>query len=146
MSAEVGSSEYGTGYWIALVVGGGVMAIATWGAFASLAGSSFGSWGKWVIGLDLLNSFLILPVVAVIGVAVGRLPLGRGRAPVQAGLFASAVVLAVVGPCLAGLAASDNATVQPLDYMSATLTVLAVLWLAAGLWAAFRRHGTRFGQ
>jgi hypothetical protein len=30
--------------------------------------------------------------------------------------------------------------------MSATLTVLAVLWLAAGLWAAFRRHGTRFGQ
>jgi hypothetical protein len=138
MSAEVDSSEHGTGFWVALVIGGAVMAIAVRGAIDSLTLASFGSWGKWLIGLDLLNNFLILPLVALVTVVISRLPLGRCRAPVQAGLFASAIVLAVVGPCLAGLSASDNPTIQPLDYMAATLTVLAVVWAGMGLWAARR--------
>jgi hypothetical protein len=32
-----------------------------------------------------------------------------------------------------------NPTIQPLDYTTATLSVLAFVWLAAGAWAASRR-------
>jgi hypothetical protein len=140
MSEGAGSSRHGAGFWAAVAAGGLVMAVATWGAFDSLSTSSFGSWGKWIIGLDLLNDFLILPIVALVGVGVGRLPLGSARAPVQAGLFATAIVLLVAWPGLAGLSASDNPTIQPLDYTTATLTVLAVVWAGVGAWALVRRH------
>lgn len=139
MTPEPGSSEYGRSFWVSVVVGGAVMAIAVRGALADLPLSSFGSWGKWVIGLDLVNDFLVLPVVALVGLGLARLPLGRSRAPVQAGLFASAVVLLVVWPCLLGLSASDNPTIQPLDYTRATLTVLAAVWALVGLWALIRQ-------
>jgi hypothetical protein len=140
MSAEVGSSRHGRGYWIALVVGVFVMAVAVGGAYSDLSLSSFGSWGIWVIGADLVNDFVVLPVVAVIGVGLARLPLGRFRAPVQAGLFASAMVLVVAFPALTDKAASDNPTIQPLNYATATLTVLAVVWAAVALWSVVRHR------
>ena len=143
MSASDGSSTYGTGFWVGVTFGGAVMAAAVRGAFAGLPLSSFGSWGKWVLGLDLVNDFLILPIVAVAGIGLTRLPLGWARAPVQAGLFASAVVLLVAWPGLAGLSASSNPTIQPLNYRTATLTVLAVVWAAAGGWAVSRAWADR---
>jgi hypothetical protein len=140
MTAEVGSSRHGRGYWAALVVGGFVMAIAVGGAFNALSLSSFGSWGTWIIGADLVNDFLVLPVVAVVGVALAKVPLGRYRAPVQAGLFASVMVLVVAYPGITEKAASDNPTIQPLNYATATLTVLAVVWAAMALWSLLRRR------
>ena len=122
------------------------MAIAVRGALVDLPLSSFGSWGKWLIGLDLVNDFAVLPVVALIGLGLARLPLGRSRAPVQAGLFASAIVLVIVWPCLVGLSASDNPTIQPLDYTTATLIVLAVVWALVGLWALVRQLRGRSRQ
>lgn len=146
MTAESGSSEYGRAFWVAVVVGGAVMAFAVRGALVDLPLSSFGSWGKWLIGLDLVNDFVILPVVALVGLGLARLPLGRGRGPVQAGLFASAIVLVIVWPCLVGLSASDNPTIQPLDYTTATLIVLAVVWALVGAWAMVRQLRGRSRQ
>jgi len=143
MTTESGSSEYGRAYWVSVVIGGAVMAFAVRGALVDLPLSSFGSWGKWLIGLDLVNDFVILPVVALIGLGLARLPLGRGRAPVQAGLFASAIVIVIVWPCLLGLSASGNPTIQPLDYTTATLTVLAVVWALVGAWAMIRQLDRR---
>jgi hypothetical protein len=115
------------------------MAIAVWGALSDLSLSSFASWGMWLIGVDLLNDFVVLPVVALVCVGLARLPLGFVRAPVQAGLFASVMVLLVGGPGLAGTAAvSGNPTIQPIDYATSTLTALAVVWGAAVTWATVR--------
>ena len=61
------------------------------------------------------------------------------RAPVRAGLFASAVVILVGWAALRGYGRDhvpDNPTVDPLDYGSAVLTVLAVIWGAVAVWAA----------
>jgi len=146
MTAQSGSSEYGRAFWASVVIGGAVMAFAVRGALVDLPLSSFGSWGKWLIGLDLVNDFAVLPVVALIGLGLARLPLGRSRAPVQAGLFASAIVLVIVWPCLVGLSASDNPTIQPLDYTTATLIVLAVVWALVGLWALVRQLRGRSPQ
>lgn len=143
MTPEVGSSRHGPAFWSAVVLGVAVMAIAVGGAYTDFSLSSFGSWGKWVIGADLVNDFLVLPVVALIGVGLAKVPLGRFRAPVQAGLFASAMVLVVAYPGLTERSASDNPTIQPLNYATATLTVLAVVWAAALGWGVLRSRPLR---
>jgi hypothetical protein len=133
------SSRHGVAFWVALCAGGAVMAVATWGAFDALSRSAFGSWGAWLIGLDLLNDLLVLPLVALVCGGLARLPLGRCRGPVQAGLFATVMVVLVAAPGLTGTAeGAGNPTIQPLDYRTAVLTVLAVVWTISGLWAVVR--------
>jgi hypothetical protein len=140
ISESVGSSRHGIGFWIALVVGTAIMGLAVGGAYGDLTTESFGSWGKWIIGADLVNDFLILPLVAGIGVGLTKVPLGRWRAPVQAGLFASAIVLIVGYPGIRELSASSNPTIQPLNYATATLTALGVVWAVVLAWAVLRHR------
>jgi hypothetical protein len=137
---SVGSSRHGGGFWVALVLGFGVMGVAIGGALGDLTTESFGSWGKWIIGADLVNDFLILPLVAGIGVGLTKVPLGRWRAPVQAGLFASAIVLIVGYPGIRELSASSNPTIQPLNYTTATPTVLGAVWAVVLAWAVLRHR------
>jgi hypothetical protein len=121
------------------VVGVVVAVVGVVGAVRELPTEALTSWVRWLVGLVLVNDLVVLPLVALVGVGVTRLPLGRVRAPVQAGLFATAVALALAWPGLAGTAeASDNPTIQPIDYRTATLTVLAVVWAAVGVWAVVR--------
>ena len=66
------------------------------------------------------------------------------RWPIRAAAIGSAIVLAVSYPALRGFGretAPGNATVLPLDYTTAVLTVLSVIWVAAlvtGLIATIR--------
>ena len=66
--------------------------------------------------------------------------------PLRAAVLGSALVIAIGWPGLRGYGNKpDNATIHPLDYGSAVLTLLVLLWAAALGWSAWRlvRRGDR---
>jgi hypothetical protein len=104
---------------------------------------------RWLVGSDIAHDFVIAPVVGLVGAAITRLLPRWCRAPILAGLIASGVLLIVVFPALRGYGRDtvpDNPSVDPLDYTTATLTALAVVWALAAAWLAIRiarRRGVR---
>jgi hypothetical protein len=133
-------SEQGRGFWACVVVGSAIMA---WGVFLFLQDTP--QWDRrlnfvaHLVGLDLAHDLLVAPIACLVGLVVARAAPCWLRAPVQAGLFASACVLAVAWLPLQGTASPvGNPSIQPLDYTSATATVLGVVWIAALAWAAIR--------
>jgi hypothetical protein len=118
------------------------MAGALVGAWRSLGDDVVG-WGVWVVGADLVHDLLVAPLVGAAGLLVARLvPAGWARAHVQAGLLVSGALLLVAWVPLVGWGGNPgNPTIRPLDYRSATLTVLGVVWAIVGVSAA--RHVVR---
>jgi hypothetical protein len=130
----------GRTWWVAVGVGGATMAWGTW-----LFLDATPDWrrrvdfAKWLVGLALVHDLLLAPIVVAIGWIVARTVPGVGRAPTQSGLIASGCVLLVALLPLRGTAnASNNTTIQPLDYSSATITVLVVVWTVVGVWTIAR--------
>lgn len=148
LRAPEASDEAGRGFWVALVVGGALIA---WGAFLFLdATPSLArrvNFVAWVVGLNLAHDAVAIPAVLAIGAVVARVA-GRGwRAPLQAAMLTTGTVLLVAAAPLFGTAeVSRNPTVQPLAYPSATLTVLAVVWGPALDWGVVRRFQLRSPQ
>jgi rSAM/selenodomain-associated transferase 1 len=91
---------------------------------------------KWVIGADLLHDAVVAPAACLVGMLlVARLP-AVVRAPARAGLFATAVMLAVAYPALRGFGRNPtNPTELPLDYTTAVATTLAIVWGLTALWS-----------
>lgn len=144
------SSRHGAGFWAAFVVGVATMA---WGVHLYLGATPDLrrrlDWGEWIVGADLAHDLLVAPVVLLVGAIVARLVPGRWRAPVQAGLFVTAVVLVLAWLPLHGTAGDANPTVQPLDYATATLAVLGAVWVGVASWlavVALRGRGGRTGD
>jgi hypothetical protein len=133
--------SYTRTYWVALAIGAAVM---TYGAVGLLGDTGFGAGvdvGVWLVGADVAHDFVLAPLACLIGAAAARLLPRWCRAPVQAALLTSGVLLIVVFPALRGFGRDhvpDNPSVQPLDYTTATLTALAVVWAAAGVWLVVR--------
>lgn len=130
--------------WIALALGGAVMAYALRGAWQALGPDRWG-WAAWVVGADLVHDALVAPAVGVVGVAVARLvPAGRIRALAQAGLVASGVVLVLAWIPLRGLGGNPgNPTIRPIDYGTATLTALGLVWASVAVAGLIARLRTR---
>lgn len=136
--------RYGRLFWTGLLVGSGVIAYGVAGTFTEFGPPHPPDLARWVIGGLLAHDLVLAPIVGLIGLAVARVVPRLARPPVQAGLIASAVVIAVASPGLASLnERPGNPTVQPIDYRSATLTVLGVVWLLAGSWFAARVWAAR---
>jgi hypothetical protein len=133
--------HFGRAFWIALPVGAVAMAYGAIGLLTDSGLSGAFDVARWLVGADLANDAVIAPVACLVGAAVARLLPRWCRAPVQAGLLASGVLLIVAFPALRGFGRDqvpDNETVQPLDYSTATLTVLAAVWTAAAAWLVIR--------
>lgn len=121
----------GAPFWIALLVGGAVMAFGIRGAWRALGSDSATDVARWVVSADLLHDFVIAPIAVAIGWIVGRVVPMRWRAPIQAGLVATGITLAIAWPGIRGYGrhlVPDNPSVQPLNYATATLTVLGAVW------------------
>jgi hypothetical protein len=133
--------SYTQTYWVALAIGAAVM---TYGAVGLLGDTGLGASvdvGIWLVGADVAHDFVLAPLACLIGAAAARLLPRWCRAPVQAALLTSGVLLIVVFPALRGYGRDqvpDNPSVQPLDYTAATLTALAVVWAVASVWAIVR--------
>jgi hypothetical protein len=133
--------RYSRAYWIALPFGAALMAFGAVGLIGDLGLSSAGNAAGWLAGADVANDFVLAPVACLVGAAVARVLPRWCRAPVQAALLTTGVLLIVVFPALRGYGRAtvpDNPSVQPLDYATATLTALAVVWAAAGVWLLVR--------
>ncbi len=129
----------GASFWIALVIGGAIMAFGIRGALDEL--SSFPDVVRWVIGADLIHDFVIAPIAVGIGWAVGRVVSMRWRAPIQAGLMATAITVAIGWPGLRGYGrhlVPDNPSVQPLNYATAVGTVVGIIWAVVAIWLITR--------
>lgn len=132
-------SKPGLGFWVSLVFGWvmisvGIALLVTTGG----VGRMFDV-GLWVVGLDLAHDLLLAPIATVVAVAVVAVLPARLRAPVLAGLGASAVVLLLAWPLLGGYGRrADNDTILPRNYSTAVALVLAVIWALAGVWFLVR--------
>ena len=136
----------GATFWVGLVIGGGVMAFGLRGVLMQSGATDPGALTRWVIGADLLHDLVIAPIAIAIGWCVNRAVPTRFRAPVQAGLIASAITLAIGWPGLRGYGrhlVPDNPSVQPLNYATAVLTVLAMIWGVVALWLTLRAVRSR---
>ena len=132
-------------FWIAMMLGGGIMAFGIRGAVMDLQ-TSAPAVARWVVGADLLHDFIVAPLVVAIGWCVHRTVPDRWRVPIQAGLFATAITLVIGWPGWRGYGRHlvlDNPSVQPLDYTTAILTVLAVVWGVVAVWLAVRLNRSR---
>ena len=133
--------EYSRAYWIALPIGMALMAFGLVGMVADKGIATSLDIGAWLIGADVAHDFVLAPVACLIGAVVARALPHRWRAPVQAALLTTGVLLIVVFPALRGYGRDhvpDNQSVQPLDYTTATLTALAAVWFAAAVWLVVR--------
>jgi hypothetical protein len=142
--------SYGRAYWIALALGAAVMAYGAIGLVGDTGLGPSTEVAAWLIGADVAHDFVLAPLACLIGAAIARFLPRWCRTPVQAALLTSGVLLIVVFPALRGFGRDqvpDNPSVQPLDYTTATLTALAVVWAGAVVWLlvglASSARGTR---
>jgi hypothetical protein len=138
--------RHGVGFWIAVAIGGGVIVFGIRGAVHAARATGPTDFFAWVIAADLLHDLVIAPVVCAAGFVLTRLLPERWRTPVRSGLIISALVVIVGWTGLRGYGRDrvpDNPTVQPLDYRTALLTVLAVVWIAVVLWGLLRMRASR---
>jgi hypothetical protein len=137
MSTQV----YGRTFWVAVATGAAVM---VYGALGLVSDAGFGASANvagWLVGADVGNDFFLAPLGCLVGAAVARVLPHWCRAPVQAALLTTGVLLIVVFPALRGYGRAtvpDNRSVQPLDYTTATLTAVAAVWAVAGVWLVVR--------
>ena len=95
------------------------------------------SYLEFFIGGDIVHDLVVAPLAALIAFVVLRRVPSLARAPLRAALFGSAVMLAIAYPGIrhfGRMRAPDNATVQPLNYATATLTAVAVVIAIAAIW------------
>ena len=97
--------------------------------------------GRWLIGANLVHDLVIAPTICLAGWLLVRVAPRPFRAPVEAAAIVSGVLLIVAFPVLRGYGRDQvpgNPTVQPLDYVSATLIALGVVWGISAVWAVAR--------
>lgn len=141
MRVPVSDAEHGPRFWVGLAVGVAVMGWGLWlflDATPRFAGRR--SFVHWLVGADVLHDLVFAPLVAVAAWLLARAVPDRWWAPVHAGLVISGVVVLLALLPLAGTADPvGNPTIQPLDYRTATLTALALVWAGVGTWALVGR-------
>ena len=124
---------------IGLVLGIPTMAVGIVGLAQHMAATPPSSYVRFFVGGNIVNDFVVAPLACLVGLVLVRFATPVVRPPLRAALFASAIVLALAWPALRGYGrdrAPDNSTVQPLNYATATISVLVVVWLIAVVWLA----------
>jgi hypothetical protein len=131
---------YGVQFWITTAIGFAIMGLGAWQYLdATPDFARRFNFVAFLLGSDVLHDFVLAPVVCAIGWLVARFVPGRVRAPIQFGLMASGILLLLALPGLRRTGATtNNPSIQPLNYATATLTVLAVVWAIASVWLAAR--------
>lgn len=100
-------------------------------------------WVKWWVAAAVIHDLVVAPAAIAVGWLVVRFAPRAAKAPMQAGLVLTAVVVAVSWPALRGYGRiASNPTYLPRDYASGLAVTLALVWVACGAWAGARlvRH------
>ena len=126
-------------FWCFFLVGGAITLYGLRGLLRALGGITSHEFLKWFVGADLAHDLIVAPAACLVGVLIARLVPASGRAQVRAGVFATAVVIAIAWAPLHAYGranARGNSSVEPLNYTTAVITVLAVVWILAAGWFA----------
>jgi hypothetical protein len=145
-SAEPPVETGGASFWVTALIGAGIMVFGVRGLLGAAPATRPGEVAFSLVGLDLLHDAIVAPLVCVVGLLLTRWLPRWARSPIRAGLFASAVTVLVGWAALRGYgraAVPDNPTVDPLDYASAVLTVIALVWGAVAVWVAVAWYRSR---
>jgi hypothetical protein len=128
-----------------LIVGWAVIVFALHGMISEPASNPPGLF-RLLVGLNVANDALVIPIVLAISLLVRRVLPRWAIVPVQIGLFASAVVVLYAYPLLGGWAHTARAGPSrlPHDYAYSLVWVLGAIWLVCALLAlAIRRWRRR---
>jgi len=122
-------------FWVGLIVGWAIIAYGLRGALGDSGSVRPFEWAVWIVGGNVIHDLIVVPAIAVIGVVIARFVHGPWRAPLQAGIIASAIVVAFAWIPIRGYGRRpDDPSALPLDYVTATLTVLAAIWVGIAVW------------
>ena len=125
------------GLGIGLLLGVPTMLIGVVGLLRHTDATPPSSYLKFFLGGDIVHDAVVAPIAALIAFLVLRRVPAIARAPLRAALFGSAVVIAIAWPGIrhyGRMRAPDNATVQPLNYATSTLTAVGVVATIATIW------------
>jgi hypothetical protein len=128
-------------FLVGISIGAPLVAVATYELVSEAGSSGAIAVGRWLVGANLVHDLVIAPMVCVTGWVVARVVPRALRAPIEAGTIVSGVLLIVAFPVLRGYGRDQvpgNPTVQPLDYVPATLTALGAVWAIAAAWTVVR--------
>ena len=124
-------------FWTALAAGWALMAYGLLGALANARDTNPADLARWFLGSAVAHDAVLAPAACLVGVALARLVPGRLRAPIQAGLIVSGVVVLFAFPLVRRYGVRpDNPTVLFRDYESSLLVVLAAVGLITAALAA----------
>ena len=134
--------------WCCAIIGGAITVYGLHGLIGALHGIGSRQFLKWFVGADLAHDLVVAPAACLVGVALSRLVPPPAHAPVRAGFFATAIVLAIGWAPHHGsghAAAPGNSSDEPLDYATADATTILAVWTLAAVWLTVtivvRRHG-----
>lgn len=103
-----------------------------------------GLWVRWLLTAAILHDVVVAPLVIVVGWLVVRYAPPPVKAPLQAGLILTAVLVAMAWPALRDYGSiPSNPTYLPRDYATGLAATLGLVWAACGAWAAGRLARSR---
>jgi hypothetical protein len=134
-------------FWLGLFVGWVVMAVGIRGLLVnedSPMGTDPPGWALLMVKSNLVHDFVLVPAVLLVGVVVARVVPARVRAPIQAGLIATGVIVLFAFPFVRGYGVKpDNPTVLPQNYGRGLLIVLGVVWAVTAALAVWQWQRSR---
>jgi len=132
-----------TGLIIGLVLGLPIIAYGIGGALVDADDTSPRELATWVVGLGILDDFVVIPAALAVAWLARRVIPRRAWPPVRAGLFATAVLVAVAWPIVRGFGDDPhNPSLFPRNYTGGLLAALALVWLVVAAWLVVGRVRT----
>jgi len=127
-----GSRREGPVFWLSAAAGWAVIAYGLRGLYHHRIDTRPGNYARFAIGGALVHDLVLAPIVLLIGVGVSRSVRGRARAPVQAGLIVSGIVLLFAYPLVRGFGhATRNPSSEPHNYTANVIVVVGAVWVLA---------------
>lgn len=96
-------------------------------------------WVKWWVTAAIVHDLVVAPLAIGVGWLVVRFAPRVVKAPLQAALILTAIVVAVSWPALRGYGrVASNPTYLPRNYATGLGVTLALVWVACGAWVIAR--------
>jgi hypothetical protein len=134
--APSAGEEHGPTFWILLVVGWIAIAIGLFGVFDHPKQASAFNVIRLLIGLNIVNDAIAIPVLLLVAWVVRRWAPGWCLVPVQVWLIVAGIVILYAYPLVGSYGkARGNASQLPFNYAHNLLIVLGCITVGCGLLA-----------
>jgi len=133
-------------FWVGQGLGGALIAFGVVGLLLNAGATEPASWAAFFFGALLAHDLLIVPLVALAGLATVRLVPAWARPTVQGALVVSAIVALFSIPVVGGFGRlADNPSLLPGDYLRDLAIVEAAIWVVAAGLLVYARPARRAG-